>query len=62
VEVGAVSMVIDRFADCTWSGTPESVTVTVKFEMPPGPVGVPVIAPVDGLRVSLPGSVPAVIF
>ena len=39
----------------------ESVTLTVKFAGPLGPVGVPVIAPVPVLRLNPVGSAPLVV-
>jgi hypothetical protein len=50
----------DRFADAVWAGSLESVAVTMKLDMPAGPIGVPVIAPVLGSRVRPAGSDPVV--
>ena len=49
----------------SWSafcaGVEVSVASTVKFDVPAGPLGVPVIAPVDGSSVSPVGSDPVLI-
>lgn len=50
-----------RFALAVFAGDSESVTVTLKLMVPTcGPVGVPVIAPVDALRESPEGKLPLV--
>jgi hypothetical protein len=51
--------VIDRLAEAALAGMLESVTVTVKLEVPEL-VGVPVIAPLEALRLSPAGSEPLV--
>jgi hypothetical protein len=51
---------IDRFAEAVLAGLLESVTVTVKLEVPVA-VGVPVMAPLEALRLSPAGSEPEVI-
>jgi hypothetical protein len=51
--------VIDRLAEVVLAGLLESVTVTVKLEVPVV-VGVPVIAPLEALRLSPAGSEPEV--
>ena len=54
------SVVIDSWAvPLRAVGVLESVTLTVKLELP-APVGVPVMAPVVALRESPPGNEPAV--
>jgi hypothetical protein len=61
--VGAVGTVdptvIDRLAEAVLAGLFESVTVTVKLELPAA-VGVPVIAPDEAFRLSPAGSAPEV--
>ena len=51
--------VMDRLAEAVLAGMLESVTVTVKLEVPEL-VGVPVIAPLEALRLSPAGSEPLV--
>ena len=51
--------VMDRLAEAVLAGMLESVTVTVKLEVPEL-VGVPVIAPLEALRLSPAGSEPRV--
>ena len=51
--------VINRLAEAVLGGLFESVTVTVKLEVPVA-VGVPVIAPLEALRLSPAGSEPLV--
>jgi hypothetical protein len=51
--------VIDRLAEAVLAGLLESVTVTVKFEVPEA-VGVPVIAPLEASRLSRAGREPPV--
>jgi hypothetical protein len=53
-------MVIDSVAVFETVGVSESVTCTVKLAVPV-PVGVPLITPVDGLRVRPAGRLPAII-
>jgi hypothetical protein len=53
--------VIDNVAEAVLTGLLESVTVTVKFEVPEA-LGVPVIAPLEALRLSPVGSEPPVTF
>jgi hypothetical protein len=53
--------VIDRLAEAVLVGLLESVTVTVKLEVPEA-LGVPVIAPDEALRLSPAGSEPLVTF
>ena len=53
-------MLMLPFAEAVFAGLSESVTVTVKFAAGPAVVGVPVIAPVELLRVKPAGSEPAV--
>ena len=50
---------IDRLAEAVLVGLLESVTVTVKLEVPEA-LGVPVIAPDEALRLSPAGSEPLV--
>ncbi len=50
-------MVMLRLAVALWVGVSESVTLAVKLKVP-AVVGVPVIAPVDELRLSPPGRMP----
>ena len=58
----AALMAMLRFALAVFAGDSESVTVTVKLMVPTcGPVGVPVIAPVDALSESPEGKLPVVI-
>ena len=52
---------IDRLAEAVLAGLLESVTVTVKLEVPEA-VGLPVMAPVAALRLSPAGSEPEVTF
>ena len=52
---------IDRLAEAVLAGLLESVTCTVKLEVPVA-VGLPVIAPVVALRLSPAGSEPQVTF
>ena len=57
----AALIVMLRFALAVFAGDSESVTVTVKLIMPTcGPVGVPVMAPVDALSESPEGKLPVV--
>lgn len=56
---GLMLMVSALVAVCC--GVPESVACTVKFDMPLGPVGVPVIAPVAAFSVRPAGREPTVI-
>jgi hypothetical protein len=58
-ESGAEETVIDKLAEAVLAGLLESVTVTVKLEVPEA-VGVPVIAPLEALRLSPAGSEPDV--
>ena len=58
-ESGAEETVIDRLAEAVLAGLLESVTCTVKLEVPAA-VGVPVMAPVEALRLSPAGSEPLV--
>ena len=58
-ESGTAESVIDRLAEAVLAGLLESVTVTVKLEVPEL-VGVPVIAPLEALRLSPAGSEPPV--
>jgi hypothetical protein len=51
--------VIDRLAVAVLGGLLESVAVTVKLEVPEA-LGVPVIAPLEALRLSPAGSEPLV--
>jgi hypothetical protein len=51
--------VIDRLAEAVLAGLLESVTVTVKLEVPEL-VGVPVIAPLEALRLNPAGREPLV--
>ena len=55
MESGAVETVIDRLAVAVLGGLLESVAVTVKLEVPEA-LGVPVIAPLEALRLSPAGS------
>jgi hypothetical protein len=50
---------MERLAGAVCAGLSESVTVTVKLEVP-AVVGVPVMSPVEASRVSPAGSVPVV--
>jgi hypothetical protein len=59
MESGAVETVIDKLVVAVLAGLLESVTSTVKFEVPEA-LGVPVIAPVEALRLSPAGSEPLV--
>jgi hypothetical protein len=52
--------VIDRLAEAVLAGLLESVTVTVKLEVPEV-LGLPVIAPLEAPRLSPAGSDPEVI-
>ena len=54
-----IFIVIDRLAVAVLAGLLESVTVTVKLEVPVA-VGVPVIVPLEALRLSPAGSEPLV--
>jgi hypothetical protein len=58
---GALTAIL-RFADCVLAvGVSESVTDTVKLFVPTcGPVGLPVIAPVDAFRLNPAGRLPDV--
>jgi hypothetical protein len=57
---GAVTLIL-RFAVAVLVGLSESVTVTVKLIVPTcGPVGVPVIAPVEAFRLNPAGKLPVV--
>ena len=58
VTESGINIVIDRLAEAVLAGLLESVTVTVKLEVPEA-VGVPVMAPVV-LRLSPAGSEPDV--
>jgi len=58
-ESGATETVIDRLAVAVLAGLLESVTVTVKLEVPEV-LGLPVIAPLEALRLSPAGSEPLV--
>jgi hypothetical protein len=58
-ESGAREIVIDRLAEAVLAGLLESVTVTVKLEVPEA-LGVPVIVPLEALRLSPAGSKPEV--
>jgi hypothetical protein len=58
METGGKIM-IERLAEAVLGGLFESVTVTVKLEVPVA-VGVPVIAPLEALRLSPAGSEPLV--
>jgi hypothetical protein len=60
-ESGAEETVIDKLAEAVFTGLLESVTCTVKLEVPVA-VGVPVMAPLEALRLSPPGSEPEVTF
>jgi hypothetical protein len=51
--------VINRLAEAVLGGLLESVAVTVKLEVPDA-LGVPVIAPLEALRLSPAGSEPLV--
>jgi hypothetical protein len=57
---GAEAMVRLRVALLFWTGEPESVTLKVKDAALTGTVGIPLISPLDALRVKPLGSVPAV--
>jgi hypothetical protein len=58
---GGALIVMLRFAVAVLVGLSESVTVTVKLIAPTcGPVGLPVIAPVEALRLSPAGRLPVV--
>ena len=59
VTESGINIVIDRLAEAVLAGLLESVTVTVKLEVPEA-VGVPVIAPLEALRLSPAGSEPDV--
>jgi hypothetical protein len=59
-ESGA-DIVIDRLAEAVLAGLLESVTCTVKLAVPAA-VGLPVMAPLEVLRLSPPGSEPEVTF
>ena len=59
-ESGATETVIDRLAEAVLAGLLESVTVTVKLEVPEV-LGLPVIAPLEAPRLSPAGSDPEVI-
>jgi hypothetical protein len=50
-------VVIDRLAEAVLAGLLESVACTVKLEVPEA-LGVPVIAPLEALRLSPAGSEP----
>jgi hypothetical protein len=52
-------IVIDKLAEAVFTGLLESVTCTVKLEVPVA-VGVPVMAPLEALRLSPPGREPDV--
>jgi hypothetical protein len=58
-ESGATETVIDRLAVAVLAGLLESVTSTVKPEVPDA-LGVPVIAPDEALRLSPAGSEPLI--
>ena len=58
-ESGAAETVINRLAEAVLGGLLESVAVTVKLEVPDA-LGVPVIAPLEALRLSPAGSEPLV--
>jgi hypothetical protein len=58
-ESGAAETVINRLAEAVFAGLLESVTVTVRPEMPEA-LGVPVIIPLEALRLSPAGSEPLV--
>jgi hypothetical protein len=60
IESGVRATVIDRLAEAVLGGLLESVTVTVKLDVPDA-VGVPVIAPDEAPRLSPAGSEPEVI-
>ena len=57
----AGAIVSVRFAVCVCAGLPESVTLKVSGVLVTAAVGVPVIAPVEALRLSPAGRVPLVI-
>ena len=57
--VGA-EMVSVRLTDCVPAGLPESVTLNVSGVLVTAVVGVPVIAPVEALRLSPAGNAPLV--
>ena len=59
VTESGINIVIDKLAEAVLAGLLESVTVTVKLEVPEA-VGVPVIAPLEALRLSPAGSEPDV--
>ena len=61
VTESGINIVIDKLAEAVLAGLLESVTVTVKLEVPEA-VGVPVIAPLEALRLSPAGSEPLVTF
>jgi hypothetical protein len=60
---GAAGRLIAMLNGCetVWAGLLPSVTVTVKLAVPFGPVGVPVMAPVEAFSFKGAGSAPAVI-
>jgi hypothetical protein len=58
---GAAEIVRVRFTDWVCAGLPESVTLKVSGVLVTAAVGVPVIAPVEALRLSPAGRVPLVI-
>jgi hypothetical protein len=57
---GSLLMAMDRVAAATAGGLAESVAATVNVLTTPGPVGVPVRAPLVALRVSPAARLPAV--
>ena len=59
MESGAVETVIDKLVVAVLAGLLESVTFTVKLEVPDA-LGVPVIAPLEVLRLSPAGREPDV--
>ena len=64
VTESGINIVIDKLAEAVLAGLLESVTVTVKLHGPiafGGTVGVPVMAPLEALRLSPAGSEPEVI-
>jgi hypothetical protein len=58
-ESGGAETVIDKLVVAVLAGLLESVAVTVKLEVPKA-VGVPVMAPLEALRLSPAGSEPLV--
>ena len=57
---GSGAMVSARLTDLVWTGLPESVTLKVIALLFAGADGVPVTAPVDGLKARPVGKPPAV--